>query len=166
MIRLRVWANARPMGWFGHAAGEFFFEYDPQWLAQPGSYVLAPQFSLGPERYTGPLVRNFFENLLPEGQVLEDVLAALHMRQASPFDVLGALGKELPGVLSLLPEDAARMQQQDYEPLPRAALSLRLDDRGQVPLLVANQHATMSLAGAQDKVGLRFDPKTGQLWES
>ena len=166
MIRLRVWANARPMGCFGHAAGEFFFEYDPQWLAQPGAYVLAPQFSLGPERYTGPLVRNFFENLLPEGQVLEDVLAALHMRQASPFDVLGALGKELPGVLSLLPEDAARMQQQDYEPLSRAALSLRLDERGQVPLLVANQHATMSLAGAQDKVGLRFDPKTGQLWDS
>lgn len=28
MIRLRVWANARPMGWFGHAAAEFFFEYD------------------------------------------------------------------------------------------------------------------------------------------
>ena len=166
MIRLRVWANARPMGWFGHAAGDFFFEYDPQWLAQPGGYVLAPQFSLGPQRYTGPLVRNFFENLLPEGQVLEDVLAALHLRQASPFDVLGALGKELPGVLSLLPEDAARMQQQDYEPLPRAALSLRLDDRDQVPLLVANQHATMSLAGAQDKIGLRFDPRTGQLWDS
>lgn len=35
MIRLRVWANARPMGWFGHAAAEFFFEYDPQWLTQP-----------------------------------------------------------------------------------------------------------------------------------
>ena len=39
MIRLRVWANARPMGWFGHEAGEFFFEYDPQWLAQPGGFI-------------------------------------------------------------------------------------------------------------------------------
>ena len=27
MIRLRVWANVHPMGWFGHAAGDFFFEY-------------------------------------------------------------------------------------------------------------------------------------------
>jgi serine/threonine-protein kinase HipA len=30
MIRLRVWANRRQMDWFGHAAGDYFFEYDPQ----------------------------------------------------------------------------------------------------------------------------------------
>ncbi|MFT4193322.1 HipA domain-containing protein [Ottowia sp.] len=166
MIRLRVWANARPMGWFGHEAGEFFFEYDPQWLTQPGGYVLAPQFALAPQRCRGALVRSFFENLLPEGQVLEDVLAALHLRGASPLDVLGALGRELPGVLSLLPEGSARAQQQDYRPLSPAALSERLGARAQVPLLVANAEATMSLAGAQDKIGLRFDARTGRLWDS
>ena len=68
MIRLRVWANARPMGWFGHAAAEFFFEYDPEWLAQPGGHVLAPQFGLGSTRFIGKGVRSFFENLLPEGR--------------------------------------------------------------------------------------------------
>ena len=166
MIRLRVWANARPMGWFGHEAGEFFFEYDPQWLAQPGGYVLAPQFALSPQRFKGVLVRNFFDNLLPEGQVLEDVLAAIRLRDASPFDVLGALGRELPGVLSLLPEDQMRAQQQTYEALPYAALSQRIAQREQVPLLVANAQATMSLAGAQDKVGLRFDSRTRRLWDS
>ena len=166
MIRLRVWANARPMGWFGHEAGDFFFEYDPQWLAQPGGYVLAPQFALSPQRFKGVLVRNFFDNLLPEGQVLEDVLAAIRLRDASPFDVLGALGRELPGVLSLLPEDQMRAQQQTYEALPYAALSQRIAQREQVPLLVANAQATMSLAGAQDKVGLRFDSRTRRLWDS
>ena len=66
MIRLRVWANARPMGWFGYAAAEFFFEYDLEWLAQPGgygnyeNYVLAPQFALGSTRFTGKGVRSFF----------------------------------------------------------------------------------------------------------
>ena len=166
MIRLRVWANARPMGWFGHEAGEFFFEYDPQWLAQPGGYVLAPQFALSPQRFKGVLVRNFCDTLLPEGQVLEDVLAAIRLRDASPFDVLGALGRELPGVLSLLPEDQMRAQQQTYEALPYAALSQRIAQREQVPLLVANAQATMSLAGAQDKVGLRFDSRTRRLWDS
>jgi serine/threonine-protein kinase HipA len=154
------------MGWFGHEAGEFFFEYDPQWLGQPGGYVLAPQFALGPERFKGVLVRNFFENLLPEGQVLEDVLAAIHLRNASPLDVLGALGQELPGVLSLLPEHQMRAQQQAYAPLSHAALSQRIALRDQVPLLVANERATMSLAGAQDKVGLRFDSRTRRLWDS
>ena len=33
MIRLRVWAAARPMGWFGHAQAAYFFEYDPEWIS-------------------------------------------------------------------------------------------------------------------------------------
>ena len=86
MIRLRVWANVRPMGWFGHAAGEYFFAYDLQWLGQPGAYVLAPQFPLVGDRFTGALVRSFFENLLPEGRALEDVVNALALRDPSTFE--------------------------------------------------------------------------------
>jgi serine/threonine-protein kinase HipA len=65
MIRLRIWANARPMGWFGHAAADYFFEYDAQWLEQPGHHPLAPQFPLTADRYTGHVVRSFFENRWP-----------------------------------------------------------------------------------------------------
>ena len=170
MIRLRVWANARPMGWFGHAAAEFFFEYDPEWLAQPGgygnyeNYVLAPQFALGSTRFTGKGVRSFFENLLPEGAALEDVIAALALRDPSTFELLGQLGKELPGVLSLLPEDAAPALQQQYRALPHEVLSARI--RSRWPLLVSSGQATMSLAGAQDKMGLRFDARSKQMSES
>ena len=164
MIRLRVWANVRPMGWFGHAAGEYFFEYDPQWLAQPGAYVLAPQFPLAGDRFTGALVRSFFENLLPEGTALDDVVAALALRDPSTFELLGQLGKELPGVLSLLPEDVQPALQQQYRPLPLEVLSERL--HSQKPLLLSNEQTTMSLAGAQEKMGLRFDCRSRQLSES
>ena len=164
MIRLRVWANARPMGWFGHAAAEFFFEYDPEWLAQPGGYVLAPQFALASTRFTGALVRSFFENLLPEGNALEDVVAALALRDPSTFELLGQLGKDLPGVLSLLPQDAQPALQQQYRPLPHDVLSGRI--RSQAPLLVSSGQATMSLAGAQEKMGLRFDARSIQMSES
>jgi serine/threonine-protein kinase HipA len=166
MIRFQVWANARPMGWFGHAAGEFFFDYDAQWLAQPGAYVLAPQFPLTAQSARGPLVRSFFENLLPEGEVMEDVLAAFQLRGASTLDVLGRLGNELPGVLSLLPEGIKPLVQQDYRELPFAELSQRLAGRAATPLLVSNTQAGMSLAGAQDKVGLRLIPKPMQLYDS
>lgn len=166
MIRLRVWANARPMGWFGHAAGEYFFEYDTEWLHQPDAFVLAPQFALEPARFSGALVRNFFENLLPEGEALDDIMAALQLRGASYFEVLAKLGTELPGVLSLLPPDAPPQHLQQYTPLPCEVLSQRLAARAQTPLLVSNTSTTMSLAGAQDKIGLRLDSKTLQLFES
>ena len=166
MIRLRVWANVRPMGWFGHAASDYFFEYDPQWTEQPGGFVLAPQFPLRTERFTGALVRTFFENLLPEGEALDGIVSAIHLRGASSFEVLGRLGAELPGVLSLLPENDRPSNQQEYRSLSFDALSARLADRGNVPLLVSNTQATMSLAGAQDKVGLCFDKKSKRLSDS
>ncbi|PIF75230.1 serine/threonine-protein kinase HipA [Variovorax sp. 54] len=166
MIRLRVWANARPMGWFGHAAADYFFEYDAQWLEQPGRHVLAPQFPLGADRYTGNAVRVFFENLLPEGEALEDIVSAIHLRGASSFELLGRLGAELPGVLSLLPADARPAPAQEYRPLTFEALSRRLADRDRTPLLVSNAEATMSLPGAQDKIGLRFDAKQMRLSDS
>ena len=166
MIRLRVWANVRPMGWFGHEAGEFFFEYDPQWLSQPGGYVLAPQFSLTVQRFTGVLVKTFFENLLPEGAALEDVMAAIELRDASAFDLLGRLGQELPGVLSLLPHDVQASHLQSYQKIEYVEVSERLLSRSFKPLMLSNEQATMSLAGAQDKMGVRFDSNTRVLSDS
>ncbi|MDO9404384.1 MAG: HipA domain-containing protein [Polaromonas sp.] len=164
MIRLRAWAGARPLGWFGHEASDYFFEYDEQWLQQPGGFVLAPQFPLVATRFTGALVRSFFENLLPEGTALDDVIAALALRDPSFFELLGQLGKELPGVLSLLPDDVDPTLAQQYRALPLEVLSERI--RSHKPLLVSNEQATMSLAGAQEKMGLRFDKRSGQLSES
>ena len=166
MIRLRVWANVRPMGWFGHEAGEYFFEYDPQWREQAGAFVLAPRFPLQHERFTGADIRTFFANLLPEGAALDDILNAIQMREATPFEMVGRLGAELPGVLSVLPEDAKPQVQQEYTPLSYEQLSKRLSERNTTPLLMANALATMSLAGAQDKIGLRFDSKTGKISDS
>jgi serine/threonine-protein kinase HipA len=154
------------MGWFGHAASDYFFEYDPQWIEQPGGFVLAPQFPLRVDRFSGLAVRTFFENLLPEGEALDDIVSAIHLRGASSFEVLGRLGAELPGVLSLLPEDTRPDSQQEYRVLPLEVLSARLADRKRTPLLVSNENATMSLAGAQDKIGLRFDTKTKRLSDS
>jgi serine/threonine-protein kinase HipA len=164
MIRLRVWANALPMGWFGHAAGEYFFEYDVLWLEQPRAFALAPPFVLAPGRFTGTLVRSFFENLLPEGEALEDVIQALALRNPSAFELLARLGQDLPGVLSLLPEDAQPALGQQTRPLSFAALSELL--RSQQPLLVSNVQASMSLAGAQEKMGVLFDARRKQLAES
>ena len=162
MIRLRVWAAAHPMGWFGQAQAAYFFEYDPEWISDKG-YVLAPQFPVMGQRYVGDQVKTFFENLLPEGDVLDDIISAIATRGASSFELLGRLGAELPGVLSLLPEDDRPLALQEYKPLGPEELSARLHNRAQIPFLVSNSQGSMSLAGAQDKLGLRFDGKTGKF---
>ncbi len=173
MIRLRLWANLRPMAWFGHSAGAYFLQYDPQWLTQPGSFQLTPQFALRTEEFRGHEVKVFFENLLPEGEALEDILAMLQLRNAETLDIMGALGQELPGILSILPEGQTPQAAQQYQPLNLQDLQLRLHAQQQrkMPLLLSNAaHNSMSIAGAQPKMGLRYIPATrkasAQFFES
>jgi serine/threonine-protein kinase HipA len=165
MIRLRLWANLRPMAWFGHSAAAYFLQYDEQWLTQPGGFPLAPQFPLRPEEFRGNDVKVFFDNLLPEGESLEDILAMRQLRGAETLDIVGNLGQELPGILSILPEGQAPQAAQQYQQLELADLQARLKAQRErrMPLLLSNQqHTSMSIAGAQPKMGLRYVPAKGK----
>lgn len=167
MNRLRVWANARPMGWLRHEGGVYHFRYDTEWLENSGGFVLAPQFPLGASEFSGHMVKEFFQNLLPEGDVLDAVLHQLQLRvNASTYETIGLLGKELPGVLSVLQEDVEKKSIQKYQALALDELSKRIKNRDRVPLLLSNAQARMSLAGAQDKLSVRFDAKSQTLRES
>jgi serine/threonine-protein kinase HipA len=167
MIRLRVWANAQPVGWLGHEAAQYFFQYDVRWIQDEGSFPLAPQFELRDEPYRGDAVKTFFANLLPEGTPLAEVLSQMPIRNANTFELVGEMGADLPGVLSVLPEGQQPDTQQKYSKLPKEALSARVKSRAlQKPLLTSNAQTRMSLAGAQDKVGLRYDEQRDALYDS
>jgi serine/threonine-protein kinase HipA len=167
MIRLRVWANAQPMGWFGHEAAQYFFQYDEQWLGDEGAFPLTPHFELREEPYRGDAVKTFFANLLPEGVPLDEVLNQIQIRDANTFEIIGEMGADLPGVLSVLPEGKEPDALQKYSELSKEELSRRVKDRAQKkPLLTSNEQTRMSLAGAQDKVGLRYDGKRDLVYDS
>jgi serine/threonine-protein kinase HipA len=155
------------MGWFGHQAGVYFFQYDPQWMMGDEAFVLAPQFGFREEAYTGNEVRTFFANLLPEGVALEEILGAMFLRNANVLEIIGQLGAELPGALSLLPEGQQPAEANQYSSLGFEEMSRRILAREQQnPLLISNQQSSLSLPGAQDKLGLRYDSLRGVLYDS
>ena len=165
MSRLRVFAGQQPMGWFGFEAGDYFFEYEPAWQNGRNTFALSPVFPLTTSRFAGASVKFFFKNLLPEGPVLE----AISLEKGIALDNLllffAELGKDCPGVLSLLPEGQVPDAEQHYESLLFEDLRQRIADRARRPLIKSREDASMSLAGAQDKMGVRYDPRTHQLWE-
>jgi serine/threonine-protein kinase HipA len=154
------------MGWLRNEGGVYHFKYDTEWLENSGGFVLAPQFPLETKEFSGYFVREFFQNLLPEGDALEAVEQQLKVRSASTYETIGLLGNELPGVLSVLPEGVEKGTRQTYQPLEFDELSRRIKNRDRVPLLLSNAQGRMSLAGAQDKFSARFDKKTHVLRES
>ncbi len=174
MIQLVVWArltqqHLMPLGRVGLEAGVSFFSfsYTDQWLNLPQAYPIAPAFPLSTTVYRNNQVKTFFQNLLPEGAALDAILQNLHYRDPGLLDQLNELGEDMPGVLSILPVGVEPRSDHRYQRLTTARLSQRLQERHlQRPFLSSNPRAGMSLAGAQDKLGLRYDPSSGELYDT
>jgi serine/threonine-protein kinase HipA len=165
MSRLHVFAGQQAMGWFGFMAGDYFFEYEPEWRVSRAAFPLSPAFPLAEARFSGPSVKFFFKNLLPEGPVLEAIALEKGLALDNLLEFFAELGKDCPGVISLLPEGQLPAIEQHYEALLPDDLRQRIADRARHPLIKSRDDASMSLAGAQDKMGVRYDPKTHRLWE-
>ena len=109
-------------------------------------------------------VQDFFVNYLPEEPFAERVAARLKPRPRSLEDWFVALGQELTGAYALTPGDVG-LAGVEYLDLPEKVLIESMQNsrsRADAFAFTVNQQSTLprlSLAGAQDKFALWFDPK-------
>lgn len=160
MSRLRVLANGDLVGFLGVAEGRWSFDYDAGWNA----YALSPSFSLATRGYQDSAdirhVEWFFENLLPEGRLRELIASRDRIDPKDTWALLLRHGQDTAGALSLLPEamDTSGVQEK-LLPLSRDALQEKIQESRlrNLPLMASWDDIRMSLAGAQEKLGLRID---------
>lgn len=164
---LQVLINGDQVGTLIDEANVWRFQYAQHWLAQPQSYPLSPALPLGPDlQHDGSTVRPvqwFFDNLLPEEALREAIGKEEGIVAADAFGLLERLGAESAGALVLQPEGAPEASK-GTQPLSYSALSERIRS---LPVSTLNRQAPkrMSLAGAQHKMVVCFDPATGILTE-
>ena len=106
---LSVWTNGQKIGlWRLPARGDMELTYDLQWMAAPSGRPLSLSlpYTLDGSPLKGARVSNFFENLLPDSDVIRRRLAT-RFRTASigAFDLLQAIGRDCVGAVQLLAED-------------------------------------------------------------
>ena len=97
MMKLDVLMNGELAGTLSYTAQthRYAFRYSPAWLSRKAPYALGPTLPLEvdeamtEERHSA-LVRQFFENLLPEGQALDDA-ASTH--KLSKGNLMGQIGR-------------------------------------------------------------------------
>src|SRR5258705_1927589 len=100
MIRLQIRLDRDLVGWLTHdsATNQFQLGYTAEWKAAPRSFPLSPHLPLEPvaggtaESHSAQ-VRQFFENLLPEGQALDHAAQASGVSKANLVGLLIALGQ-------------------------------------------------------------------------
>ena len=159
MSTLTVLANGAPVGTVEIDNGHWSFCYTAEW----NDYALSPNFPIVTQKFedtanTKP-VEWFFENLLPEGR-LRDLIA--FRDRIDPRDTWALLirhGQDTAGALSLMPAGFDATINETLVPLPREALQEKIEaSRARnLPLMASWDDIRMSLAGAQEKLGLRID---------
>lgn len=162
-MRLLVSSNGEPVGGLEVMEGRWFFRYAPSW----NGFVLSPSFPLATREYLDSadrrLVEWFFENLLPEGRLRD--LIALRDR-IDPRDTWAWLvrhGQDTAGALSIASEEAgasgAPREHEILAPLARDDLQKKIEESRvrNLPLMASWDEIRMSLAGAQEKLGLYID---------
>lgn len=164
---LNIWMNGELVGnWECPTSGLERLTYDESWLsnelARPLSLSLPlPQASSakGPH-HTGERVANFFENLLPDNQVIRERLRdRFKSKNTAAFNLLQEIGRDCAGAIQLLPPGVLPEQPGKIEVHPlthdKVARILRATvaaaSRAEQEYL---DELRISIAGAQEKTAL------------
>jgi serine/threonine-protein kinase HipA len=139
------------------------FIYDTAWLEDPQFRALSLSLPVTASReFTSPLVRNYFDNLLPDNpRIRERLRNRYRVRSTETFDLLEAIGRDCVGAVQLMPPghtpigwdriQSQLLKTQDVEAILRAvptsagALGAQLDD---------DEDFRISIAGAREKTAL------------
>ncbi len=104
---LCLWMNGERVGsWLLTAQGEHQLHYDESWLASPLGRPLSLSLPLRPASapYKGELVRNYFENLLPDNDNIRQRLAKRFLTGSEALSLLAEIGRDCVGALQILPD--------------------------------------------------------------
>lgn len=165
--RLAVSTNGRTIGALVEQDDIWAFEYQDAWRQAADAFSLSPALPLSEKLHrdgsTHRTVQWYFDNLLPEERMREVISREQGVSVLDAFGLLERLGDESAGSLVLLPPGGPTGEQ-GAQPLTPEDLSARIRNLPRASL-TSKSPKRMSLAGAQHKMVVLFDPATGALRE-
>jgi serine/threonine-protein kinase HipA len=159
MNALNVFSNGEWVGRLSVENGVWEFTYAAMWK----KYALSPNLPLVPGAFQDTAdVRTaewFFDNLLPEGRLRDLIAERERIDRRDTFSFLVRNGREVAGALCLVSAEEAE-KEKEFISLSKKDLQKKVSER---TLLKEWKEVRMSLAGAQDKMGVYIDEE-GKLF--
>lgn len=106
------------------------------------------------EPFDRTIVKSFFENLLPEGEVLDLVAKAYNVSKNNPFSMLSVIGEDCAGAITIasdISSDSILLK-----PLENTVLKNYMDN-SRKGLSYYQKGMRLSVAGAQNKTAVYID---------
>ena len=162
---LEVWLDQEFIGHLHHdpATNRFSFVYTKEWQESKNGFPLSPSIpfpngnSQTTEEKHSALVRQFFENLLPEGDTLDAVAQLNAISKSNLVGLMLALGKETAGAIRIqknAPEPNRSEPDSPFREISPQELSNRIQNRLHMPFSQWDGKVRLSIAGYQDKIAV------------
>jgi len=158
---LAVWMNGERVGtWTLPARGPQQFTYAESWLhsSQFRPLSLSLPAGFGASTLSGDAVESWFDNLLPDSEVIRRrAQARFQIASTNAFDLLAAVGRDCAGAVQLLPPDQepSGIDRIKAKPLSNQEIGQRLRAVTAAPapgsLDLEADVLRLSVAGAQEK---------------
>ncbi|MBE7417428.1 MAG: type II toxin-antitoxin system HipA family toxin [Ideonella sp.] len=169
--KLALWMNGERVGTWTTAPDGDALHYAAAWLGSPQARPLSLSlpFRPGNPPHSGPVVRDYFENLLPDSKPIRERLARrFGTATTGAFDLLSEIGRDCVGALQIVPDghDPGDVTSVQARPLDEAHIARLLratvtpdafDDQG-----AGFDELRISIAGAQEKTALLW--RDGRWW--
>lgn len=148
--------------WSAGSYGGDSLQYDEAWVAsaQGRPLSLSLPFTPGNRPHRGPIVRTYFENLLPDSHLVRERLAGqFRLASTDAFSLLSELGRDCVGALQILPEQLVPESIETIQAVPLNDSELAQVLRNTLaPLPLGSRgredEFRISIAGAQEKTAL------------
>lgn len=144
--------------------GGLTFIYDKQWLETPGSRPVSLSLPLIKQEYSGDVVYNFFDNLLPDNpQVRARIQTKFQIGTNQPFDLLASIGRDCVGAIQILDGEIPSFKKEIVcEPLNEKDIASILRGYRNNPLgmIGTEEEFRISIAGAQEKSAFLYHNHT------
>lgn len=139
--------------------GSLKFEYNQKWLDTPGARPISLSLPLIDRPFTGDLVFNFFDNLLPENfQIRARIQANFQALSNQPYDLLAKIGRDCVGAIQIIEGDLPDFKNEiKYESLTDQDIASCLRSCRSIPLgMSKDKNFRISIAGVQEKTALLY----------
>lgn len=123
------------------------FEYDSQWVAN--GFEISPHLPFTQEIPSG-VIKRFLENLIPEGEGLEDIASFAHISKNNTFAIMHRIGYDTAGAL-FFGEDSEE-QEPIFREISEHELTERIAKLESQSIAIWDKKVRLSLAGVQAKL--------------
>ncbi len=138
--------------------GEMLFEYAESWLGNLTAIPLSLSLPLREKQFTQKECRGFFGGILPEEDNRKIIARILGISDKNDFAMLEQIGGECAGAITFLPEATAAPEDDSrYREISEEELARILRELPRRPLMAGEEGIRLSLAGAQNKIAVRFE---------